>query len=1376
MPDQQPDKIPERTETHIPSGSDSSVQSNIDETSPQSAKRSSTSEQDFSIDGGIPFGPPANEGEVGTFGRYRVLKPLGQGGMGAVYLAFDQRLSRKIALKVMLPVAAKNAMARDRFVREARAAGQINDDHVVAIYEADEYQGTPFIALQYLEGSPLDLYLKKKGNVSIDQAIRIGIETSRGLEAAHKLGLIHRDIKPANLWLEAPKGRVKILDFGLARQANEDVHITQSGAILGTPAYMSPEQARAEKIDHRTDLFSLGTVLYRLTTGEMPFKGSTTMSVLTSLAVDEPVDVRKLNPNIPDSLATIIHQLLAKNPDARPKSAAEVAKRLEAIQRGEKTAVQTSTRQVEYVPVAVSVIAEDVWAGIEDEITAPETVVTAKKKSNVASPPKSSNKWMVYASVFVLGGVVVLGGVMSLANKFGKEGAAVVESKGRETAKVEGNGKSSTSDKAKNAENPKLDPPAPLPPWTPPKLIKVGDSPYDKLDPKSIPKEERFDWQPKELVAVLGTHVRKHWGFVHSVAISPDGKLAASTAETWNDRLVIWDLETLTPKWTDPLVKSVYGSSLVFSPDSRRLFVLQYSEIFEFDLSGPAPKRTRHQLPAPQSAFVDPTLQICENGATLVVSHHRPDFVCIDITSGKPVIKTVKEIASARWLSVSSEKNLVVFRDKDGKSKRATIKNADLTNIVDLELGTEFEASPFSLSLREDGKIASGWEKESLAIWGIESALPKKSYSFEFGIPISTGSKITMSEDGKWISLFQGMTPSLFRFDGQKIIKVANLDDVAAEIAYSIPQFSKDSKRVVVCNGHGCIRVWDVSGAEPKEIVPFDSRGSYDISKFRWPSINPRGGQLMLPLIINRALMNYGGNVLWDFAGQSLKKSPGPDEKAEHDAKLYPIANNRWISLPTSAKKPMQCYEFKEDKWVTTCEPFGDSLTHVANVSGDGKWLFQISKSNSGEFLLNGWDVGGVKPIKMWSKPISAKLDQRLNSAIFSSWDGSQVLVHHNDPVFVGIYRNNGSNAELTSTIPGNTELDFVITAISPDGTTIASTRSNPFYITLDDVSSGKPKYLNSTSGDLELLGRINWLSFSPDGKYLAYATKSRVGVMNVSTLKSVYQWTSPGQIDWVDWAPDGRHIVTHNGNKTVYVLRLGDIVANADRIAAEYVISIGGKVNVAIDDKFIETEISRIEDLPKVPFQLNVINLYGNTKLDDDGMALFGDCQHLRIVHFSSPLVTDTGLAHLKNKPKLTGLAIRMPLITDQGLANFNGIKNLTLLRLDGTKVTDVGLANFRNCGKLNDLGLMNTAITDAGCFHFRNCDALLNLHMGGTNVTDKGFDHFKNNKRLMEMFVSKTKITAAKVEEFHKMAPECRIVWDGGEKLPKSLEGKKD
>jgi serine/threonine protein kinase len=282
--------------------------------------------------------PAEGPGELGRLGPYRILKVLGTGGMGVVYQAEDVPLQRLVALKVLLPSLAASPSARRRFLREAQAAAALAHDHIITIHQVGEARGLPFLAMPFLQGEALDGRLGREGRLPVAEVLRIGRETAEGLAAAHAHGLVHRDIKPANLWLEGPHGRVKIVDFGLARSTTGDAQLTQLGAILGTPAYMAPEQAEGDAVDARADLFSLGCVLYRMSTGLLPFRGETTIATLLAVATEAPQPIPPLHPQLPKPLADLIMQLLAKRPADRPRSAFTVADTLAALERAQTAA------------------------------------------------------------------------------------------------------------------------------------------------------------------------------------------------------------------------------------------------------------------------------------------------------------------------------------------------------------------------------------------------------------------------------------------------------------------------------------------------------------------------------------------------------------------------------------------------------------------------------------------------------------------------------------------------------------------------------------------------------------------------------------------------------------------------------------------------------------------------------------------------------------------------------------------------------------------------------------------------------------------------------------------------------------------------------
>ncbi len=276
--------------------------------------------------------PAQSADELGRLGTYRILKVLGVGGMGVVFLAENLYLGRRVALKALLATLAANPVARERFLREARASAALKHDHVVTLYEVGEVRGIPYLTMQLLEGETLEERLRRDRVIPVAEIVRIGREVGEALAAAHAKGLVHRDIKPSNLWLEAGRGRVKVLDFGLVGASGCESRLTQAGVLIGSPGYMAPELVRGGVTDPRGDLFSLGCVLYRMCTGVLPFAGADVISILAAVATETPRPIRELNPLVPPALARLVMRMLAKDPAGRPASAHEVCEALAAIE------------------------------------------------------------------------------------------------------------------------------------------------------------------------------------------------------------------------------------------------------------------------------------------------------------------------------------------------------------------------------------------------------------------------------------------------------------------------------------------------------------------------------------------------------------------------------------------------------------------------------------------------------------------------------------------------------------------------------------------------------------------------------------------------------------------------------------------------------------------------------------------------------------------------------------------------------------------------------------------------------------------------------------------------------------------------------------
>jgi serine/threonine protein kinase/formylglycine-generating enzyme required for sulfatase activity len=280
---------------------------------------------------------PLVAGDMGSLGPYRVLNCVGRGGMGIVFRSFDPKLQRVVAVRVLAPQIAVVPLARARFEREARSAAAVSHPHVVVIHAVDDHHNPPYIVMEFIEGRTLANKIATQGALSIKEILRIGVQVSDGLAAAHNQGLVHRDIKPANVLLENGVERAKVADFGLAKTI-DDVTMTRTGDFPGTPQFMSPEQASGGWVDHRTDLFSLGAILYTMCTGRPPFRADNPSAILKQICDDIPRPIEQVNPELPDWLSAIVNRLLAKSPKDRFQTAAEVAallqKHLALVQEG----------------------------------------------------------------------------------------------------------------------------------------------------------------------------------------------------------------------------------------------------------------------------------------------------------------------------------------------------------------------------------------------------------------------------------------------------------------------------------------------------------------------------------------------------------------------------------------------------------------------------------------------------------------------------------------------------------------------------------------------------------------------------------------------------------------------------------------------------------------------------------------------------------------------------------------------------------------------------------------------------------------------------------------------------------------------------------
>src|SRR6187402_2854255 len=348
-----------------------------------------------------------------SISHYRVLEPLGAGGMGIVYAAEDVKLARRVALKFLPHDRAHDQQTLERFLREARTASALNHPNICTIYEIDEHEGAHFIAMELLDGQPLDRMIDGRP-LSISRLLGLAVQIADGLDAAHALGILHRDIKPANIYVTA-RGQAKILDFGLAKltreransprpavsQLDTELLTTRQGVALGTVSYMSPEQARGDELDARSDLFAFGVVLYEMATGERSFQGSTSAVVFDAILNREPRAPIELNANVPLALERVIARCLQKDRNLRYQTASAIREDLQQVRRDRESGTVSTTRSAAVgVPAASSGTS---WpSGVLPAGILPSAAVPAAVVQPAKAGPLGRHGAMVMAAVGVL--------------------------------------------------------------------------------------------------------------------------------------------------------------------------------------------------------------------------------------------------------------------------------------------------------------------------------------------------------------------------------------------------------------------------------------------------------------------------------------------------------------------------------------------------------------------------------------------------------------------------------------------------------------------------------------------------------------------------------------------------------------------------------------------------------------------------------------------------------------------------------------------------------------------------------------------------------------------------------------------------------------